>query len=134
MRVLDEIRSGIQTIQYQLLTLMTTNGQTPFVSMFMYMKDAKNEQEQHDLALLIEEVFKQRIEGIKNEKGVFITPAFPKLLFVLDDTNLAKDAPYYYLRELAAKCSAKRMVPDYISEKKMLELSGGETKPMEDAP
>ena len=124
MRVLDEIRSGIQTIQYQLLTLMTTNGQTPFVSMFMYMKDAKNEQEQHDLALLIEEVFKQRIEGIKNEKGVFITPAFPKLLFVLDDTNLAKDAPYYYLRELAAKCSAKRMVPDYISEKKMLEYKG----------
>lgn len=124
MRTLDEIKSGIQTIQYQLLTLMTTNGQTPFVSMFMYMKDARSQQEQHDLALLIEEVFNQRICGIKNEKGVFITPAFPKLLFVLDETNMFPDSDYYYLRELAAKCSAKRMVPDYISEKKMLEYKG----------
>ena len=123
-RVRDEIKDGIQTIQYQLLTLMTTNGQTPFVSMYMYMKDAKTEREQKDLALLIEEVLNQRIHGIKNEKGVLITPAFPKLLFVLDDTNMSKDAPYYYLRELAAKCSAKRMVPDYISEKKMLEYKG----------
>ena len=123
-RVRDEIKDGIQTIQYQLLTLMTTNGQTPFVSMYMYMKDAKTEREQKDLALLIEEVLNQRIHGIKNEKGVLITPAFPKLLFVLDDTNMDKDAPYYYLRELAAKCSAKRMVPDYISEKKMLEYKG----------
>lgn len=124
MRVRDEIKSGIQTIQYQLLTLMTTNGQTPFVSMFMYLKDAKNEQERHDLALLIEEVLRQRIYGIKNEKGVLITPAFPKLLFVLDDQNMYPDGDYYYLRELAAKCSAKRMVPDYISEKKMLEYKG----------
>ena len=123
-RVLDEIKDGIQTIQYQLLTLMTTNGQTPFVSMYMYMKDAKNEREREDLALLIKEVLNQRIHGIKNEKGTLITPAFPKLLFVLDDTNMDKDAPYYYLRELAAKCSAKRMVPDYISEKKMLEYKG----------
>lgn len=124
MRTLDEIKSGIQLIQYQLLTLMTTNGQTPFVSMFMYMKDAETSQEQHDLALLIEEVINQRIYGIKNEKGKLITPAFPKLLFVLDNTNMYPDSEYYYLRELAAKCSAKRLVPDYISEKKMLEYKG----------
>lgn len=123
-RTLDEIKSGIQTIQYQLLTLMTTNGQTPFVSMFMYMGDAKNDQERHDLALLIEEVLNQRIYGIKNEKGVLVTPAFPKLLFVLDETNMYPDSDYYYLRELAAKCTAKRMVPDYISKKKMLEYKG----------
>ena len=124
MRTLTEIKSGIQTIQYQLLTLMTTNGQTPFVSMFMYLKDAKEGQERHDLALLIEEVLNQRIYGIKNEKGVLITPAFPKLLFVLDDNNMFPDSDYYYLRELAARCTAKRMVPDYISEKKMLEFKG----------
>lgn len=123
-RTLDEIKSGIQTIQYQLLTLMTTNGQTPFVSMFMYMGDAKTKQEEHDLALLIEEVLNQRIYGIKNEKGVLITPAFPKLLFVLDETNMFPDSDYYYLRELSAKCTNKRMVPDYISKKKMLELKG----------
>ena len=123
-RLMREIKKGIQTIQYQLVTLMTTNGQTPFVSMYMYLKDAKNPQEQHDLALLIEEVLKQRIYGIKNEKGVLITPAFPKLLFVLDDTNMFPDSDYYYLRELAAECTAKRMVPDYISEKKMKELKG----------
>lgn len=123
-RTLLEIKSGIQTIQYQLLTLMTTNGQTPFVSMFMYIGDAQNDQERHDLALLIEEVLNQRIHGIKNEKGVLITPAFPKLLFVLDETNMYPDSDYYYLRELAAKCTAKRMVPDYISKKKMLEFKG----------
>lgn len=123
-RTLDEIKAGIQTIQYQLLTLMTTNGQTPFVSMFMYMGDAKTKQEEHDLALLIEEVLNQRIYGIKNEKGVLITPAFPKLLFVLDETNIFPDSDYYYLRELAARCTAKRMVPDYISKKQMLALKG----------
>ena len=124
MRTMAEIKAGIQTIQYQLVTLMTTNGQTPFVSMFMYLKDAKSEQERYDLALLIEEVLNQRIYGLKNEKGVLITPAFPKLLFVLDDTNMFPDSDYYYLRELAAECTAKRMVPDYISEKKMLEYKG----------
>ena len=120
-RVRKEIKAGIQTIQYQLLTLMTTNGQTPFVSMYMYMKDVPEGRTRDDLAMLIEEVLNQRIYGVKNIKGVCITPAFPKLLFVLDDTNIPKDSPYYYLRELAAKCTAKRMVPDYISEKKMLE-------------
>lgn len=124
MRTLDEIKAGIQLIQYQLLTLMTTNGQTPFVSMFMCIKDAKTPQERHDLALLIEEVLNQRIYGIKNEQGKLITPAFPKLLFVLDDTNIDKNAEYYYLRELAAKCTSKRMVPDYISEKQMMKLKG----------
>ena len=124
MRLEHEIESAIQTIQYQLLTLMTTNGQTPFVSMFMYMKDAKTPTEKHDLALLIAEVLRQRIYGIKNEKGKLITPAFPKLLFVLDDENMYPDSDTYVLRELAAKCSAKRMVPDYISEKEMLRLKG----------
>ncbi len=123
-RTRDEVTAGIQTIQYQLLTLMTTNGQTPFVSMFMYMNDAKEGQEREDLALLIEEVLNQRITGIKNEMGVYITPAFPKLLFVLDENNISTDSEYYYLRELAAKCSAKRMVPDYISAKKMREYKG----------
>ena len=123
-RVLDEIKAGVQTIQYQLITLMTTNGQTPFVSMFMYMGDARNETERHDLALLIEEVLNQRILGTKNEKGVYVTTAFPKLLFVLDETNMFPDSDYYYLRELAAKCTAARMVPDYISKKKMLEYKG----------
>lgn len=124
MRVRKEIEAGIQLIQYQLLTLMTTNGQTPFVSMFIYLKDAKNKQEMYDLALLAEEVFKQRIYGIKNQQGVLITPAFPKILFVLDTTNMHPDSDYYYLREIAAKCTSVRMVPDYISEKKMLEYKG----------
>lgn len=129
-RVMNEIKSGIQTIQYQLLTIMTTNGQTPFVSMFMCLTDAKNETEQRDLALLIEEVLRQRIYGIKNEQGVLITPAFPKLLFVLDETNMFIDSPYYYLRELAAQCSAKRLVPDYVSAKKLKELKGDIYGPM----
>ena len=119
-----EIRSGIQTIQYQLVTLMTTNGQTPFVSMFMYLKDAKNETERDDLAMLMEEVLRQRIAGIKNEQGVPITPAFPKILFVLDTLTMDPNSKYHYLKELAAECTAKRMVPDYISEKKMLEYKG----------
>lgn len=123
-RVLREIKAGIQLIQYQLLTLMTTNGQTPFVSMFIYMKDAKPGRERDDLALLVEEVFNQRIKGIKNVVGQPVTPAFPKILFVLDDDNMFIDSDYYYLRELAAKCTAVRMVPDYISEKKMLEYKG----------
>ena len=123
-RLKDEIKGGIQTIQYQLVTLMTTNGQTPFVSVFMYLGDAKNETEKEDMAMLVEEVLKQRIKGVKNEKGVYITPAFPKLLFVLDEENMAPDSKYYYLRKLAAECTAKRMVPDYISKKKMLEYKG----------
>ena len=120
-RVKDEVKKGVQTIQYQILTLMTTNGQTPFVSINMYLNEAKNEQEKADLALIIEEVLKQRIQGVKNEKGVWITPAFPKLLYVLEPDNISEDKPYWYLTELAAKCTAKRMVPDYISEKIMLE-------------
>lgn len=124
MRVRKEITAGIQTIQYQLLTLMTTNGQTPFVSIFIYLKDAKEGTERNDLAMIVEEVLKQRIQGIKNEQGVYITPAFPKILFVLDDTNMLPDSKYYYLRKLAAQCTAKRMVPDYISEKKLLEYKG----------
>ena len=123
-RTIDEVKAGIQTIQYQLLTLMTTNGQTPFVSMFMYMNDAREGTERDDLALLIQEVLNQRIYGIKNEQGVLITPAFPKLLFVLDENNMYPESKYYYLRELAAECSAKRMVPDYISAKKMREYKG----------
>lgn len=123
-RTREEIKHSMQAIQYQLIVLMTTVGQPPFVSIFMYIKDAKNEQEQKDLALLIEEVLNQRIEGIKNEYGMPVTGAFPKLLFVLDDTNMFPDGDYYYLRELAAECNAKRMVPDYISEKKMLEYKG----------
>lgn len=123
-RLRHEIRAGIQTIQYQLLTLMTTNGQTPFVSVFMYIKDAKTQQERDDLALLIEEMLIQRIEGIKNQVGTAVTPSFPKILFMLDTTNMFPDSDYYYLRELAAKCTAVRMVPDYISEKKMLEYKG----------
>ena len=123
-RLKDEIKKGVQTIQYQILTLNSTNGQTPFVSLNMYLNEAKNEQEKHDLALVIEEVLKQRIQGVKNEKGVWITPAFPKLLYVLEEDNIEEGSPYYYLTELAAKCTAKRMVPDYISEKIMLELKG----------
>ena len=120
-RVLEEIKNGVQTIQYQINTLMTTNGQTPFVSINMYLNEAANEQEKEDLALIIEEVLKQRIQGVKNEKDVWITPAFPKLLYVLEEDNINFGSKYYYLTELAAKCTAKRMVPDYISEKKMLE-------------
>lgn len=120
-RVRDEIVRGVQTIQYQVITLMTTNGQAPFITVFMYLGEAKNAQEKKDLAIIIEEVLKQRIEGVKNEKGVWITPAFPKLIYVLEEQNVTKDSPYWYLTELAAKCTAKRMVPDYISEKKMLE-------------
>ena len=121
-KVKDEINKGIQTIQYQVVTLMTTNGQAPFITVFMYLGEAKNEQEKHDLALMIEETLNQRIQGVKNEKGIYITPAFPKLIYVLEEQNINPDSPYYYLTELAAKCTAKRMVPDFISEKKMLEL------------
>ena len=120
-RVNEEIKKGIQTIQYQVVTLMTTNGQAPFLSVNMYLNEAKNEREKEDLALIIEEILKQRIEGVKNEKGVWVTPAFPKLLYVLQDDNIHKGDKYFYLTELAAKCTAKRMVPDYISEKKMKE-------------
>ena len=107
-------------IQYQVVTLMTTNGQAPFVTVFMYLNEAKNEQEKRDLALIIEEVLKQRYQGVKNEKGVWITPAFPKLIYVLEDDNITEDGEYWYLTKLSAKCTAKRMVPDYISEKVML--------------
>ena len=120
-RVRDEIRRGVQTIQYQVVTLMTTNGQAPFVTVFMYLNEAKNEQEKRDLALIIEETLKQRYQGVKNEKGVWVTPAFPKLIYVLEEDNIHEDSPYYYLTKLAAKCTAKRMVPDYISEKIMLQ-------------
>ena len=121
-RLKNEINKGIQTIQYQVVTLMTTNGQAPFITIFMYLGEAKNEQEKKDLALMIEEVLNQRIQGVKNEKGVYVTPAFPKLIYVLEEQNIHENSPYFYLTELAAKCTAKRMVPDYISEKKMLEL------------
>ena len=120
-RLRDEIRRGVQTIQYQVVTLLTTNGQAPFVTVFMYLGEAKNAQEKADLAMIIEETLRQRIQGVKNEKGVWITPAFPKLIYVLEEDNIHEGAPYWYLTELAAKCTAKRMVPDYISEKKMLE-------------
>ena len=120
-RLRDEVRSGVQMIQYQVVTLMTTNGQAPFVTVFMYLNEAKNEQEKKDLALVIEETLKQRYQGVKNEKGVWITPAFPKLIYVLEEDNIHKDSKYYYLTKLAAKCTAKRMVPDYISEKVMLQ-------------
>ncbi len=121
-RLREEVRGGVQTIQYQVLTLLTTNGQAPFVTVFMYLGEAKNEQERKDLALIIEETLEQRYEGVKNEDGVWITPAFPKLIYVLEEDNIHEDSPYWYLTRLAAKCTAKRMVPDYISEKKMLEL------------
>ena len=119
-RLLNEVRKGVQMIQYQVVTLMTTNGQAPFVTVFMYLNEAKNEQEKRDLALIIEEVLKQRYQGVKNEKGVWITPAFPKLIYVLEDDNITEDGEYWYLTKLSAKCTAKRMVPDYISEKVML--------------
>ena len=123
-RLHDEIVAGVQTIQYQVLTLLTSNGQTPFVTSFMYLGEAKNQREKDDLALIIEETLRQRLEGVKNEQGVWITPAFPKLIYVLEKDNVTEDSKYWYLTELAARCTAKRMVPDYISEKKMLELKG----------
>lgn len=123
-RLHDEVSRGVQTIQYQVVTLLTTNGQAPFVTVFMYLNEAKNEQEKKDLALIIEETLKQRIQGVKNEDGVWITPAFPKLIYVLEEDNITEDKEYYYLTELAAKCTAKRMVPDYISEKVMKKLKG----------
>ena len=119
-RVREEIERGVQTIQYQVVTLMTTNGQAPFVTVFMYLGEARNEREKSDLAIIIEEVLKQRCKGVKNESGTYITPAFPKLIYVLEEDNIEPESPYYYLTELAAKCTAKRMVPDYISEKIML--------------
>ncbi len=125
----NEITRGVQTIQYQVITLMTTNGQAPFVTVFMYLNEAKNEQEKADLAMVIEEVLKQRTQGVKNEKGAWITPAFPKPIYVLEPDNIEEGTKYYYLTELAAKCTAKRMVPDYISEKKMLELKDGNCYP-----
>ncbi len=121
-RLRQEIARGVQTIQYQVVTLMTTNGQAPFVTVFMYLGEAKNEQERADLAIIIEEVLKQRYEGVKNEQGIYITPAFPKLIYVLEEDNIHTTSPYYYLTELAAKCTARRLVPDYISEKMMLKL------------
>ena len=121
-RLRAEINRGVQTIQYQVVTLMTTNGQAPFITVFMYLGEARNPQEKADLAIIIEETIRQRYQGVKNEKGVWITPAFPKLIYVLEEDNIRPGTPYYYLTELAAKCTAKRMVPDYISEKKMLEL------------
>lgn len=120
-RLRKEIEKGIQTIQYQVLTLMTTNGQTPFITVFMYLNEAKDEQTKNDLAMIIEETVRQRYKGVKNEKGVWITPAFPKLIYVLEEDNIIEDGKYWYLTELCAKCSAKRLVPDYISEKIMLE-------------
>ena len=128
-RLRDEVRRGVQTIQYQVVTLMTTNGQAPFITVFMYLNEARNEQEKKDLAMIIEETLRQRYEGVKNEKGVWITPAFPKLIYVLEEENIREGTPYWYLTKLAAQCTAKRMVPDYISEKKMREykLSKGET-------
>ena len=120
-RVKEEIKRGVQTIQYQVVTLMTTNGQAPFLSVFMYLNEVKDEQTKNDLALIIEEVLRQRIQGVKNEKGAWVTPAFPKLLYVLEDDNTYEDSKYFYLTKLAAECSSKRLVPDYISEKKMLE-------------
>ena len=124
MMLMKEVRSGVQTIQYQINTLLTTNGQAPFVTVFMYLNECKDEATKADLALIIEEVLKQRYEGVKNEKGVWITPAFPKLIYTLEEDNVRPGTKYYYLTELAAKCTAKRMVPDYISEKVMLQLKG----------
>ena len=123
-RLRDEVRRGVQTIQYQVVTLMTTNGQAPFITVFMYLNEARSEQEKKDLAMIIEETLRQRYEGVKNEKGIWITPAFPKLIYVLEEDNVREGTPYWYLTRLAAECTAKRMVPDYISEKKMLELKG----------
>ena len=129
-RLHREITKGVQTIQYQIITLMTTNGQAPFLTVFMYLNEAKNAQEKKDLALIIEETLKQRYQGVKNEAGVWITPAFPKLIYVLEDDNVEEDSEYFYLTQLAAKCTAKRLVPDYISEKKMKELKEGNCFPV----
>ena len=123
-RLRDEIKKGVQTIQYQVVTLLTTNGQAPFITVFMYLNEARNEREKKDLALIIEEMLLQRYQGVKNEEGVWVTPAFPKLIYTLEEDNIHEDSPYWYLTELAAKCTARRMVPDYISEKKMKELKG----------
>ena len=123
-RLREEIRRGVQTIQYQVVTLLTTNGQAPFITVFMYLNEARSEQEKRDLAVIIEEMLEQRYQGVKNEQGVWVTPAFPKLIYVLEEDNIHDASPYYYLTQLAAKCTARRMVPDYISEKKMLELKG----------
>ena len=123
-RLREEIRRGVQTIQYQVVTLLTTNGQAPFITVFMYLNEARNEREKKDLAMIIEEMLLQRYQGVKNEQGVWVTPAFPKLIYTLEEDNIHEDAPYWYLTELAAKCTARRMVPDYISEKKMKELKG----------
>jgi ribonucleoside-triphosphate reductase len=128
-RLRDEVSRGVQTIQYQVVTLLTTNGQAPFVTVFMYLNEAKNEQEKKDLALIIEETLKQRIQGVKNEDGVWITPAFPKLIYVLEEDNIKEGSSYFYLTELAAKCTAKRMVPDYISEKVMKQLWKSRSNP-----
>lgn len=121
-RVRKEIAAGVQTIQYQVSTIASSNGQAPFITIFMYLNEARSEQEKADLALIIEEVLKQRILGVKNEVGVYVTPSFPKLIFVLEEDNTTPDGKYWYLTELAAKCTAKRMVPDYISEKVMKQL------------
>ncbi len=129
-RLLKEIERGVQTIQYQVITLMTTNGQAPFLTIFMYLNEAKNEQEKKDLALIIEEMLRQRHKGVKNEAGVWITPAFPKLIYVLEEDNVREGSPYFYLTKLAAKCSAKRLVPDYISEKQMKKLKEGNCFPV----
>ncbi len=129
-RLKKEIEKGVQTIQYQVVTLMTTNGQAPFLTVFMYLNEAKNEAEKRDLAMIIEETLKQRYQGVKNEKGVWVTPAFPKLIYVLEEDNIKEGTPYFYLTKLAAKCSAKRLVPDYISEKKMFELKEGNCFPV----
>ena len=123
-RLREEIRRGVQTIQYQVVTLLTTNGQAPFITVFMYLNEARNEREKKDLAMIIEEMLLQRYQGVKNEKGIWVTPAFPKLIYTLEEDNIHEDSPYWYLPELAAKCTARRMVPDYISEKKMKELKG----------
>ena len=129
-RLRKEITKGVQTIEYQVITLMTTNGQAPFLTVFMYLNEAKNEAEKKDLAMIIEETLKQRYQGVKNEAGVWVTPAFPKLIYVLEEDNIEEGSPYYYLTELAAKCTAKRLVPDYISEKKMKELKEGNCFPV----
>lgn len=129
-RVREEIKRGVQTIQYQVVTLLTTNGQAPFITVFMYLGEVKDPQTKSDLALIIEEIINQRYQGVKNEKGVWITPAFPKLIYVLEEDNIHENSPYYYLTKLAAKCSAKRLVPDYISEKKMKELKEGNCFPV----
>lgn len=123
-RLRDEVRRGVQTIQYQVVTLLTTNGQAPFITVLMYLGETDDEQTKHDLAMIIEETLKQRMQGVKNESGVWVTPAFPKLIYILEEDNIHPESKYYYLTELAAKCTAKRMVPDYISEKKMLEYKG----------